>query len=156
MLPDSYFFLVWITHQTTRNRWHIPPKRWLTFSGLHDAIFQMIELLKHSSSFVQSHFFLYGFIALADLDCFFRFFQSGNPSTGDQPVARPLPTHRTQKQNKRKQTTMPRVEFEPMTPVLERAKMVHALDRAASVIGLCTIIWDYIVIMRVLKRRVNF
>jgi hypothetical protein len=30
---------------------------------------------------------------------------------------------------------MPRVEFEPTIPVLERAKMVHALDRAATVIG---------------------
>jgi hypothetical protein len=30
---------------------------------------------------------------------------------------------------------MPWVGFEPTTPVLERAKTVHALDRAASVIG---------------------
>jgi hypothetical protein len=30
---------------------------------------------------------------------------------------------------------MPRVEFEPMIPVFERAKTVHALDRAATVIG---------------------
>jgi hypothetical protein len=30
---------------------------------------------------------------------------------------------------------MPRVEFEPTTPALERAKTVHALDRAATVIG---------------------
>jgi hypothetical protein len=29
---------------------------------------------------------------------------------------------------------MPRVEFEPMIPVFEQAKMVHALDRAATVI----------------------
>jgi hypothetical protein len=27
------------------------------------------------------------------------------------------------------------VEFEPTTPVLQRAKTVHALDRAAIVIG---------------------
>jgi hypothetical protein len=33
--------------------------------------------------------------------------------TGNQPVARPLPTHRTtQTQNKRTQTSMPRVGFE--------------------------------------------
>jgi mannose/fructose/N-acetylgalactosamine-specific phosphotransferase system component IID len=31
---------------------------------------------------------------------------------------------------------MHQVEFEPMTPVLERAKTVHALDRAASVLGM--------------------
>jgi hypothetical protein len=30
---------------------------------------------------------------------------------------------------------MPRVGFEPTIPVLERMKMVHALDRAATVIG---------------------
>jgi hypothetical protein len=56
--------------------------------------------------------------------------------TGYQPVARPLPTHRrTQTQNKRTQTSMPRVGFEPKSPVFEREKMVHALDRAATVIG---------------------
>jgi hypothetical protein len=60
---------------------------------------------------------------------------------GDQLVARPLPTHRTtQTQNKRTHTSVPRVGFEPAIPVLERAKTVHALDRAAAVIGnaLCT------------------
>jgi hypothetical protein len=30
---------------------------------------------------------------------------------------------------------MPRVGFEPTIPALERAKTVHALDRAANVIG---------------------
>jgi hypothetical protein len=30
---------------------------------------------------------------------------------------------------------MPRVGLEPTTPVFERAKTVHALDRAATVIG---------------------
>jgi hypothetical protein len=57
------------------------------------------------------------------------------PWTRDQPVARPLPTHRTtQTQNKRTQTSMPRVGFEPTTSVFERAKTVHALDLAATVI----------------------
>jgi hypothetical protein len=59
------------------------------------------------------------------------------PWTGDQPVARPLPTHRTaQAQNKRTQTSMPRVEFEPTIPVFERTKTVHASDRAATVTGM--------------------
>jgi hypothetical protein len=58
------------------------------------------------------------------------------PWTGDQPVARPLPAHRTaQIQNKRTQKSMPQVGFEPTIPVFERAKTVHALDRAATVIG---------------------
>jgi hypothetical protein len=56
---------------------------------------------------------------------------------GDQPVPRLLPTRRTtQTQNKLTQTSMPRVGFEPAIPVFERAKTVHALDRAATVIGI--------------------
>jgi hypothetical protein len=45
-------------------------------------------------------------------------------------------THRTaQTHSKRIQTSMPQVGFEPTIPVFERAKTVHALDRAANVIG---------------------
>jgi hypothetical protein len=51
------------------------------------------------------------------------------PWTGVQPVARLLPTPRTtQAQNKRTQTSMPRVGFELTTPVFERPKTVHAWD----------------------------
>jgi hypothetical protein len=46
-------------------------------------------------------------------------FQFLNPVDG-QPVGRPLPTHRTtQTQNKRTEASMPRVGFEPTTPVFE-------------------------------------
>jgi hypothetical protein len=56
---------------------------------------------------------------------------------GAQPATRPLPTHgRTQTQNKRTQTFMRRVGFEPMIPVFERTKTVHALDRVPIVIGI--------------------
>jgi hypothetical protein len=41
----------------------------------------------------------------------------------------------TQTQNTRTQTSMFRVGFEPTSPAFERAKTVHALDRAAIVIG---------------------
>jgi hypothetical protein len=59
------------------------------------------------------------------------------PWTGDQSVARPLPIYRTtQTRNKRTQTSMPWMGFEPTIPVFERAKTVHALDRVATVIGL--------------------
>jgi heme oxygenase len=55
---------------------------------------------------------------------------------GDQPVASPLPAHMiAQTQDKRTQTLMLQVGFEPTIPVFERAKTVHALDRAATVIG---------------------
>jgi hypothetical protein len=44
--------------------------------------------------------------------------------------------HRGQhKQNKRTETSMPQVGFEPTIPVFERAKIIHALDRAATVLG---------------------
>jgi hypothetical protein len=66
-----------------------------------------------------------------DLGRFFSFWLDG-----DKPVARPLPTHKiTQTQNKRTQTSMSRVEFVPTNPFFERAKTVHALDRAATMIG---------------------
>jgi hypothetical protein len=60
----------------------------------------------------------------------------------DQPVARPLPTHRTtQTQNKRTQTPMLRVGFGPTTPVFERAETVHTLDCAATVIAFYPFYW---------------
>jgi hypothetical protein len=82
---------------------------------------------------------IYGSIAVVGLSKFIQFF---NPYTigktawaGDQPVARPLPTHITrQTQNKRTQTSMPRVGFKPTIPVFEWAKAVNALDTAATVI----------------------
>jgi hypothetical protein len=42
----------------------------------------------------------------------------------------------TQKQNTHKETSMPRVGFELTIPAFERGKTVHALDRAATVIGI--------------------
>jgi hypothetical protein len=39
------------------------------------------------------------------------------------------------KQNKRTQTSVPRVAFEHTIPVFEQAKTVHVLHRAATVIG---------------------
>jgi hypothetical protein len=66
-------------------------------------------------------------------------FQFFNPETvgrtplmTDEPVTKPLPI---QTQNKRTQSSMPRVGFEPLIPMFERAKTVHALDRVAIVIG---------------------
>jgi hypothetical protein len=60
------------------------------------------------------------------------------PWTGDQPDARPLYLYTEQhKQKERTQISIPRVGFEPTTPVFDRAKTVHASDRAATVIGTC-------------------
>jgi hypothetical protein len=58
------------------------------------------------------------------------------PWMGDQSVARPLSTHRTtQRQNKRSQSPMPWLGFEPTILVFEGAKTVHALDGAPTVSG---------------------
>jgi hypothetical protein len=58
------------------------------------------------------------------------------PWTGDQPVARPLPTCRTtQTRNRRTQTSMPAVGFDPTITAFERAETIPALDDAATVIG---------------------
>jgi hypothetical protein len=55
---------------------------------------------------------------------------------GDQPVARPLPTHKTpQTQNNSTSTSMSGVGFEPTIPVFEQAKTVHGILGAAIVIG---------------------
>jgi hypothetical protein len=75
---------------------------------------------------------IYGSRALVGLGRFFNFlilYTGGRtPLTGNQPVPRPLSTHRTTPtQNKRTQTSMPRVGFEPMIPVFERAKRTSCL-----------------------------
>jgi hypothetical protein len=73
------------------------------------------------------------FIASWSLFSFLILYTVGRtPWTADQPVARLLPT---QTENKRTQTSIPRVGFEPMTPTFERAKTVHALEGGATVIG---------------------
>jgi hypothetical protein len=58
----------------------------------------------------------------------------------DQPVASMLPAHkRAETQNKRTQTFIIRMGFEPSVSAFERAKTVHALDLSTTVI-------DFIVI----------
>jgi hypothetical protein len=72
-----------------------------------------------------SHFlWLYSPLGLGRFFGFLKLYTLGRtPWTGDQPVGRPLLTHRTTStQNKRTQTSMPRVGFEPTTPVLKREK----------------------------------
>jgi hypothetical protein len=75
---------------------------------------------------------IYGFTVLcwALAACQFLNLYTGvrAPRTGDQPVARSLPAHRTtQTQNKRTQTYMPPVGFEPTVLVYKLAKTVYAL-----------------------------
>jgi hypothetical protein len=74
--------------------------------------------------------------ALVDLGRFSRFLDlyavDRTPWKGDQPIARPLPKHRI---NAHRHPCF-WVGFEPTIPVLKQAKTVHALDRAATVIGI--------------------
>jgi hypothetical protein len=76
------------------------------------------------------------FVGPWPLFSFLIFYTVGRtPLTGDQPVARPLPTHRiTQTEYKRTQTSMPQRGLEPTIPMFECTKTVHALVRAATVI----------------------
>jgi hypothetical protein len=92
---------------------------------------------------------IYGTTALWDLGPFFSFsvlYTVGRtPWTGDQPVARPLSTHRTtQTQNKstKTYTNMPREGFEPVIPAFQLVKTVHALDRAAFHTSILNIVID--------------
>jgi hypothetical protein len=93
------------------------------------------------ASMARSHSYLSMVLQLLlDLGHFFSFlilYRAGRtPWTGDQPVVRPLPTHRTtQTENKRTQTSMPWVGFEPTIPAFEQAKTVHALDQCFSNAG---------------------
>jgi hypothetical protein len=90
-------------------------------------------LLFSAHFYIFPSIYIWLYIPLLDLGRFFSFqilYTVGRTSwTGDQPVARPLPTHRTtQSQSKRTQTSMSWVGLEPTILVFERAKRVHALD----------------------------
>jgi hypothetical protein len=74
---------------------------------------------------------IYGSIALVDLGHFFSsliYTQSVGPLGRGISPSQGRYLHTEQ----HKQTSMPRVGFEPKIPVFELAKTVHALDRAAT------------------------
>jgi hypothetical protein len=75
-------------------------------------------------------------LAVFSVSCIF-YAVGRTPCTGDRPVARPLPTHKTtQTYNTHAQTSMPQVEFEPTIPAFEETDTVHTLEGAATVIGI--------------------
>jgi hypothetical protein len=116
----------------------------------HQALFEyvcslLLLVVRYKSVCLSIYLSIYLFLysPLSDLGRFFTFLilyiVRRTPWTGDQPVARPLPTHSTiQTQSKRTQTSIPWVRFEPTIPGFERVKTVHALDRAATVIAFIT------------------
>jgi hypothetical protein len=115
------------------------------------------------------NFFMYVFIylwlygSLLNLGRFFHFviiYTVGRTSwSRDQWFGRPLPTHRTtQHRLKSTQTSMPRLGIYPTIPVFERAKTVHALDRAATVIDCCGLygIQTFLQVTRCYKNVIKF
>jgi hypothetical protein len=114
----------------------------LTIWYLHTLIVSQSTTIDDYAHLVQLFLFLLFWLysPLLGSGRFFSFLVlyavSRTPWTGNQPVSRLLPIHRTaQTQNKRTQTSMPWVGFEPTTPAFEWEKRVHALDLAATVIG---------------------
>jgi hypothetical protein len=121
----------------------------LSYKQLSGIISRRIYIIKLPYSQLMQQIIIHNFyhgttVLCLDLGRFFcpliLYTNGRTPWTGDQSVVRPLPTHRTtQAQNKRKQTSMPWLGFEPTIPVFERAKTFDATDRAATVIMQCWI-----------------
>jgi hypothetical protein len=88
---------------------------------------------------VRLYLSIYGSIAFVDLGRFFSFLiytQSVGLLGRGISSSEGRYLHRTtQIQNTRTQTSVPRMGFEPTISVFERAKTVHALDRASTVTG---------------------
>jgi hypothetical protein len=112
-----------------------------TLGDWKKIIYLTIYVAGYLSVYIPIYLSIYGSTALADLGRFFSFLIPyivvEAPWKGDQPVVRPLLPHRkTQTENKCTQTSILCVGFEPTIPAFERAKTVHASDRAATVVGI--------------------
>jgi hypothetical protein len=100
-----------------------------TYLSIHLPTYIPTYLSIHPSIHPSIYLSIYGSTALVDLGCYFSFLiysqlvgllgRGISPSKGCC-----LHTER-HKQNKRAQTSMPRVGLEPTIPVFERAKTVH-------------------------------
>jgi hypothetical protein len=109
----------------------------------NDIRFTYVQM---SPAVAESHSHYIGIIVLLwlyspllGLGCFFSFLilytVSRTPWTGDQPIARPLPTYRTtQRHTKHTQYRYPCLELDsnPPIPAFKRAKTVNALDQCFS------------------------
>jgi hypothetical protein len=116
-----------------------PSVRPSIYPTTHPPIDRSIHPSTHLPIYPPTYLPTYGSTALCwDLGHFFSFLifytVCRSPWKGDQPVARPLLAHRTAKtQNKRIQTSVPRVGFKLMIPLFEWGKISHVLDHAATV-----------------------
>jgi hypothetical protein len=135
--------LIYETHSTLIKPvyiWKQGCSEWSMLGQLHVST-QRLESVGHFHQWPISVSSLWLYSPLLDLGRSFSFSLvctvSRTPWTGDQSVTRPLTTHtRTQTQNKRTQTSISRVRFERTIPVIERAKTVHALHRASTVVDM--------------------
>jgi hypothetical protein len=96
------------------------------------------QLLNTCERFIIFYYYYYVSIVLCwVLDSFSNSWVGRISCSRDQPVARPLlhtGLHK-HRRNTYRQASMPQVGFEPTTPMFERAKRVHSLDRVASVLS---------------------
>jgi hypothetical protein len=112
----------------------------------------LLPLLCHYSVSFYYYYYCYYYYGSTALFCAFAAFSVSWTYTqsvrlfgrGISP-SQSLYLHRTiQTQNKRRQTFMSRVEFEPTNPGFERANTVHALDGVATTIGTVIQLFDAI------------
>jgi hypothetical protein len=84
--------------------------------------------------------YLWLYRPLLDFGCFFSFLLlyavCRTPRMGDQLLQGRYLHRKIQTKNKRTQTSMPWLGFEPTTPVFEQARTVRALARAVTVISM--------------------
>jgi quinol-cytochrome oxidoreductase complex cytochrome b subunit len=136
-----YSFLqthAWLVSQLGQSRFLPDPFQFIIhWSSYHSTLYSLRHVSICPSIHPSIYLSIYGSTGLCwTFGCFFSFlilYTVGRTYwTGDQPVARPLPTHRpTQTQNKRWQTSMRWVGFELMIRTFQRAKTVSALDGEA-------------------------
>jgi hypothetical protein len=112
----------------------------LPYSAINYDLQNRVAITQSNRNLYWVSIYLWLYSPLLDVGCFFSFlifYTAGrSPWTGDQPVASPLPAHSTaETQNKRTQTSMPQVWFEPTIQMFKRAKTVHIFNRAATMIG---------------------
>jgi hypothetical protein len=127
------------TEQTRRNAVWLRMRHrtvWLPHFLHHKPKDKKCDSLK--TQFIYSSYLRFLPFVLGPLLCFPSELQTvgRTPRTGNQPrrIAAYTGQH---KQKKRGQTSMPWVGFKPTIPVFGRAKTVHALVSAATVIGGC-------------------
>jgi hypothetical protein len=139
-LPDPHYILFFLFCGFVLCMLLLLSSHLLTVMGVQYWNWRVISVITWLLLSLNTSIYLWLYRPLLGLGRFFSFFISyavgRTPWTGDQSVARPLSAHRTaQTQNKHTQTSMPQVGFELTIPVFERAKTVHTLGRATTVIG---------------------